>query len=135
MRKQNKSERAQILFPGTVSIQPPQSIHVRVTFGSDYSCESFWVSLSAFHAWIVQHLPILFKILQALPNWVLIIARQQFSSLAIDFQADLSQNCNLDTQEHSLSSLKATPVQIWPFVLGYYLAESLIIFQCLVKAD
>jgi hypothetical protein len=30
-----------------------------------------------------------------------IVARQQFPSPAIDFQADLSQNCNLATQEHS----------------------------------
>uniref|UniRef100_A0A8K9X7V9 Erythrocyte membrane protein band 4.1 like 4B n=1 Tax=Oncorhynchus mykiss TaxID=8022 RepID=A0A8K9X7V9_ONCMY len=28
-----------------ISIQPPESIHVRITFGSDYSCESFWMSL------------------------------------------------------------------------------------------
>jgi hypothetical protein len=33
-----------------------------------------------------------------------IMDRQQLSSLAIDFQADLSQDCNLATQEHSLSS-------------------------------
>ena len=39
---------------------------------------------------IVQYLPIiLFKILQALLNWLLVIARQPFSSLAIDIQADL----------------------------------------------
>jgi hypothetical protein len=34
----------------------------------------------------------------------LIIARQPFSGLAIDVQADLSQNYNSATQEHSLSS-------------------------------
>jgi hypothetical protein len=33
-----------------------------------------------------------------------IMARQQFSSLAIVLQAYLSQNCNLDTSQHSLSS-------------------------------
>jgi hypothetical protein len=42
----------------------------------------------------VQHLPIIiFKILQVLSNWLLIIARQQFSGLVIDFQVDFSQNC------------------------------------------
>jgi hypothetical protein len=52
----------------------------------------------------VQHLPIiLLKILQALSSWLLVIARQPLSGLAIDFQADLSQNCNSATQEHSLS--------------------------------
>lgn len=75
-----------------ISIQPPESNHVRITFGSNYS-------------WVEQHLPIiLFKMLQALSNWLLIIARQQFSGLAIDFKADLSQNCNSATQEHILSS-------------------------------
>jgi hypothetical protein len=58
------------------------------------------MSLRAFHTWTVPHLAIiLFKILQALSNEMLIIA---FSGLALDFQADLSQNCNSDTQEHSL---------------------------------
>jgi hypothetical protein len=53
----------------------------------------------------VQHLPIIvFKILQALSNWLLIIAREPFSDLALDVQVDLSQNCNSATQEHSLSS-------------------------------
>ena len=33
-------------------------------------------------------------ILQALSNWLMIMARQPFSCLAIDFQVDLSQNCN-----------------------------------------
>ena len=32
---------------------------------------------------------IIFKVLQALSNWMLIIARQPFSGLAIDFQVDL----------------------------------------------
>jgi hypothetical protein len=47
---------------------------------------------------------IIFKILQALSNWLFIIAGQPFSGLEEDFQADLSQNCNLATQEPSLSS-------------------------------
>ncbi|MCR6678950.1 hypothetical protein NVV43_25975, partial [Escherichia marmotae] len=34
------------------------------------------------------------KMIQALSSWMLIIARQLFSSLAIDFQTDLSPNCN-----------------------------------------
>jgi hypothetical protein len=59
----------------------------------------------------VQHFPIiLLKILQALSNWLLIIARQPFSGLAIDFQADLSQNCKLASSENSLFSWYATPV-------------------------
>jgi hypothetical protein len=37
-------------------------------------------------------------------NWLLIIARQQFSGLALDFKVDLSQNFNSATQEHVLSS-------------------------------
>ena len=42
---------------------------------------------------IVEHLHIiLLKILQALSSWLLIIARQPFSSLEIDFQVVLSQN-------------------------------------------
>ena len=50
-------------------------------------------SLRAFHSWIVQYLTIiLFKILQALSSWFLIIAKQPFSGLTIEFQADLSQN-------------------------------------------
>ena len=54
---------------------------------------------------IVQHLPIiLFKIIQALSDWLWIIARQPFSGLAIYFQADLNQKCNSATQEHYLSS-------------------------------
>jgi hypothetical protein len=78
-------------FPKYI-IYTPGSIYARITFGSDYSCEHFWVSLRALHTWIVLYLPIiLFKTLQALSNWLLIIARQPFSSLAIDFQADLSQ--------------------------------------------
>lgn len=57
---------------------------------------SLWVR--ALHTWIVQYLHIFIKeILQALSNWLLIIARQPFSSLAIDLHADLSQNCNSDT--------------------------------------
>ena len=61
-------------------------------------------SLRDFHTWIMQHLPIIiFKIPQALSNWLLIIARQPFSSLTIDSQVDLRQNCNSATQEHSLS--------------------------------
>jgi hypothetical protein len=49
-------------------------------------------SLRAFHTWIVQYLQIFIcKILQALSSWLLIIARQPFSSLAIDFQDNLSQ--------------------------------------------
>jgi hypothetical protein len=53
------------------------SIHAIITFGSDYSCDYFWVSLRAFHTWIAQYLHIIiFKILQALSSWLLIIARQ-----------------------------------------------------------
>jgi hypothetical protein len=48
-------------------------------------------SLRALHTWIVQYLHILFRILDALPSWLLIIARQPFSNLAIGFQDDLSQ--------------------------------------------
>ena len=33
------------------------------------------------------------------------------------------QNCNFVTQERSMSSWKATPVYIWPCVLGYCPAE------------
>ena len=72
-------------------------MHVRIPFGSDYSCESFWLSLRALHTWIVQYLHIIEK---CLSSWLLIIRRQPFSSLAIDFQADLSQNCNSANQEH-----------------------------------
>jgi hypothetical protein len=40
----------------------------------------------------VQHFSIIiFKILQALSNWLLIIARQAFSGVVKDFQVDLSQ--------------------------------------------
>jgi hypothetical protein len=41
----------------------------------------------------VQYLPIFYflKILQDQSNWLLVIARQPFLSLAIDFQAGLSQ--------------------------------------------
>ena len=60
----------------------------------------FEVSLRALHTWNVQYLPIIiFKILQALLYWLLIIARQPFSSHAIDVQSDLSQNYNSATQE------------------------------------
>ena len=87
-----------------LTIHNPQSILCRSTFGSDLQLY-LGKSLRAFHALIVQYFPIiLFKILQPLSNWLLIIARQPFSGLAIDFQADLSQNCNSATQEHSLSS-------------------------------
>jgi hypothetical protein len=49
-------------------------------------------SLSALHTWIVQYLHIILKnVTQALSSWLLIIARQPFSSLDIDFQADLRQ--------------------------------------------
>ena len=45
--------------------------------------------LGALHTLIVQYLYIIIiLILQALSSWLLIIARQPFSSLAIDFQAD-----------------------------------------------
>uniref|UniRef100_A0A674B9B9 Ring-box 1, E3 ubiquitin protein ligase n=1 Tax=Salmo trutta TaxID=8032 RepID=A0A674B9B9_SALTR len=47
---------------------------------------------------------LLFSKFLALSNWWLIIARQPFSGLAIDFQADLNQDCNLATQEYSVSS-------------------------------
>jgi hypothetical protein len=61
-----------------ISIHTPESLLCRNTF---------WLSLRDFHTWIVQHLPIiLLKILQALPNWLWIIAREPFSDLAIDFQ-------------------------------------------------
>ena len=75
---------------------------------------SAYVSKSFAHLWIVQYLPIIiFKILQALSNWLLVMARQPFSGLAIDFQVDLSDNCYTATQEHSLTSC----------VLGYCPAE------------
>ena len=46
-------------------------------------------SLRTFHTWIVQYLPItIFNILQALSNWLLIIARQPFLDLAVDFLVD-----------------------------------------------
>ena len=34
-----------LIYLDYMSIQPPELIHVRNTFGNDYSCESFWVSL------------------------------------------------------------------------------------------
>ncbi|CDQ62380.1 unnamed protein product [Oncorhynchus mykiss] len=38
------------------NIHTPESIHVRITFGIDYNCESFWVSLlRALQTWIVQY--------------------------------------------------------------------------------
>jgi hypothetical protein len=53
----------------------------------------------------VQHSAIIiFKIPQALSNWWLIIDKQPFSGLAVDFQVDLSQKLNPASQEHSLSS-------------------------------
>ena len=56
----------------------------------------FFFLLRALHTWIVQYLHInsFFEILQALSSGLLIIARQPFSSLAIDFQANLSNNFN-----------------------------------------
>jgi hypothetical protein len=61
--------------------------------------------LRALHTLIGQHLAnIIFKILQNFSNWLLIIARKPFSSLAIDFQADLTKNCNSVNQESLLSS-------------------------------
>ena len=34
-----------LIYLDYISIQPPETIHVRNTFGSDYSCESIWVNL------------------------------------------------------------------------------------------
>jgi hypothetical protein len=106
MFKENVAHLLKMKFRN-ISIHNPEAVICRSPFGSDYSIGYFSVSLRAFHTWIVQHLPIiLLKILQDLSNWLLSIARQTFSGLAID----LSQNCNSATQEYSLSSWKATPV-------------------------
>jgi hypothetical protein len=65
-------------------IHTPESIilHVRFTFGIDYSCESVWVSL--FELWTpgLYHICpfIIFKRFQDLSNWLRIIARQPFKS-------------------------------------------------------
>jgi hypothetical protein len=59
------------------------------------------VSISGLVSKIFPHLEnltfILLKMLQVLSNLLLIIARQTFSSPAIDFQVNLSQNCNSGT--------------------------------------
>jgi hypothetical protein len=56
------------------------------------------VSLKALHIWIVQYFTLIINtIIQALLYWWLVIARQPFSSLVIDFHANLSQNCNYAT--------------------------------------
>ena len=60
--------------------------------------------LRALYTRILQYLQIiLVHFFQALSTWLLIIARQPFSSLVIDFQDDFSYNCNSATQEHSIS--------------------------------
>lgn len=47
------------MYLNYISFNPPESIHGKNTFGSDYSGESSWVSLiRALHTYIVQYLPI-----------------------------------------------------------------------------
>ena len=57
-----------LIYLVKISIHPPESIHVRITLGSDYSCESSWLHLiRALPTCTVQYLPIiLLKNLQAL---------------------------------------------------------------------
>uniref|UniRef100_A0A8C7DDD5 Syntaxin binding protein 2 n=1 Tax=Oncorhynchus kisutch TaxID=8019 RepID=A0A8C7DDD5_ONCKI len=64
------------------------------------------MSLRAFYTWIVQHLST-YSFLNDFSSVKLVVdhcsTTKPFSGLAIDFQLDLSQNCNSATQEHSLS--------------------------------
>jgi hypothetical protein len=53
---------------------------------------------------------ILSEILQALSSWLLIITRQPFSSLAIDFQAGLITNCKYE-ENSSITSLVGFPME------------------------
>ena len=71
-----------------ISIHTPESIYVKISFGSNYSCESFLLSLSD----SFPHLDCTICAHYSFLNYS--CSRQPFSSLAIDFQAGLSQNCN-----------------------------------------
>jgi hypothetical protein len=72
-------------------------------------------SLRAFHTWIVQYLHIIhYKMNQSLSSWLLIIARQPFSSLTVTRPLG-NMSCSLGKQ------LQYT--YIWSCVLGYCPAD------------
>uniref|UniRef100_A0A8C8EQ90 Uncharacterized protein n=1 Tax=Oncorhynchus tshawytscha TaxID=74940 RepID=A0A8C8EQ90_ONCTS len=69
-----------------ISILTPESIESPLATITS-KCLFLGKFLRALHTWIVEYLHIILKkIIQALSSWLLIIARQPFSRLAIDFQ-------------------------------------------------
>ena len=73
-----------------ISIHTPESIHVRITFGRDYSCESFWESLEDLSTHGLYNICSFYHLKNSSSS-VIGCLDNHFQVLPLDFQVDLSQ--------------------------------------------